>query len=167
MEGVIENLEEAMDRVFGKYHKKRHQESSKKLTLKFDIPKSQSTNANGNLDMEVYGNPMARILRIGRITIWADEYTPNSPYKDSTGNTTWYGIFTGPNAPGAPKDFFPYSPASTQPLFPNVAEYSGLNALQFDHQEKVHFYLIGGPVNTNITVEVTGFAEPIATDFEL
>lgn len=167
MEGVIENLEEAMHRVFGHYHHKHTKEEIKKLTLKFDIPISAKTNASGNLDMEVYANPMGRVLRVGRVTIWADGYTPANPYLDSTGNTTWYGIFPGPNAPGAPKDFFPYSPSKTQPLFPNLAEYSGLNALQFDHQEKIHLYIQGGPATTNITVEVTGFAEPIASDFEL
>lgn len=169
---IIDNLEDALNKVLGnhlRHHRHKHiTDEVKKLTLKFDITKDFSTDANGNADFEVYSNPMGRVLRIGRVVLWgAGLYTPAKPYLDSTGNTMWYGLFVGPNAIGVPKDYFPYIPATTTPMIPNVAEYSGLNALQFDHQEKIHFYMQGGPASKSLAIEVIGFAEPIASDFEL
>ena len=133
-----------------------------KTTFRIDgLGASGKTDANGNLDLQIYQNSMQRHFVVGRLVLWADGYTPAAPW---SGANTWGTIQSGVGH-GNFKDFFPYTAGAS--CLPNIADYSGINGLRFDKSEVVWLHLVGGPVSTNITARIYGFAEPNASDYEV
>lgn len=118
--------------------------------------------SSGNGDFFVYLNQTGKHLEIGRVIILADGYTPASAW-----NGGYLYLYTGIKSGSAPNfssifDYLPASPGGQ--VFPNVAEYSGHNAIRLKQNETLSCYISGGPANTNIYVGFFGFLEPTTSD---
>lgn len=122
--------------------------------------------ANGNCSVNIYSNKTGRKLVIGRVVLNASGTTPASPHTAAAGE--WAGTFGGPGAllPSM-RDILPRTPGGQ--MFPQLAEYSGHNALRFNDGEDVYFELRGSTLaaGTQITASIYGILEPTSSDYDI
>lgn len=150
------------------YHLKKWYKKIKlsEWTLTLDQSGTGIVDASGNCTIRVYENITRRRLVVGRIVVLAVGVTPAAPHL--AGGSEWAGIFSGAGANLLNmKDFIPT--ASGGQMFPQVAEYSGHNALRFGGNEDIYFELRGSTLtaNTQIVVHAVGAMEPTDTDYDI
>lgn len=115
-------------------------------------PYSGLTDANGNLVLRVYDVEDGKAFSVGKIILWADGFTPASPYSNAA---AWVGIFHGNQpSPANLADFAPYSPGGQ--IFPGTFEYGLLEAPEFKAPDNVTIGVFSGPPSTNITCLLFG-----------
>lgn len=118
---------------------------------------SQLTDGNGNLSMRVYDVEDGKFFALYKVLLFADGFTPASPF---SGASAWLGIYHGNPGPLGQlgmanlADFAPSSPGGQ--LFPSTFEYGDAQAPKFKAPDNVGFGLVNGPANTNITVMLFG-----------
>lgn len=157
-----------LENIFTNFHErywKRHRQELD-IARKF-LPIVQAQNAktdgNGNLDLKVWQNTLGRTVLIGRVIVWADGYSPSNPFSGG-----WGAIYSGGGGSNtfdgaAVWDFFPYTQGGQ--ILPNVAEYSGHNAIPVRENETFALHLVSGPVSTNVTCIIYGVGNPYGVVF--
>jgi|SRR5882672_8856878 len=118
-------------------------------------------NQNANIKTDVNGNasfaigdvlPVGKRLRIYRILIWADGYTPGAAYVNAA---TWVGIF---DAPGQGiESLIDVSPETDgAQVFPSIATYNKHNAPMTVGGKQLFVGVFSGPPSTNVSVFMRG-----------
>lgn len=163
---LVHDVEEFAEKLAGNVYDKLRKHlrgvvNSQKVTTYIVSSKNGSTDANGNLDLPIFNNTSGKHVVIGRVLLWADGYTPAAPFSGG-----WLALYSGQGF--SPSDIFDMLPQNSGgQLLPNVASYSGHNALRLRMNESLSLHITSGPVSTNITGTVFGFLEPTDSDFDL
>lgn len=112
------------------------------------------TDASGSADFVIWQNKTNKTVLIGRVLLFADGYTPATPYSSGYAYLYRGTTFALLNA----FDFVPNAPG--EQVFPNVAEYSSRNALRLRNNDSLSLYVNGGPVSTNLSAFIYGEVLP-------
>ena len=168
---LLNDLEEFFNKCHTRFWQRYRQHKAKEITVWTVQSNVGVTDANGNLTVPIYKNTSGKHLAIGRIFLNAVNPATKSPYTGATTYTNanayaWF--FTGDPQMGANQleifDFLPNSPDGQ--MFPQVAEYSGHNALRLKKNETFSMQLVSGPASSQVFASIFGYLEPTATDWE-
>lgn len=162
---IVDDVEHFVNRMHTRFWQRFRQEKKKDITFPIVQGANGSTNASGNLNLNIYQNVTGKHLVIGRIVLTDNSHTPGNPFV-ATANTNVYfqNVDSSSLNLGSVFDFLPN--ASLGQTIPQVAEYSGHNAIRIKQNEIIGMVMLAGPANANINCTIFGFLEPTSTDYD-
>jgi hypothetical protein len=170
MEPVENWIEKAVDHFFHRGTQLVKKYKSQTVILPLTVGTNFSLDANGSADEIIYRNTTGKYVVIGRLIVMGSSsarvaYTPAAPSSGGYGYV-YKGVKSGaaPNAT-AVLDIWPSSVGGQ--LIPQLAEYSGHNALRMRENENLSVYISGGPASGIVAISLFGFLEPTDSDYDL